>query len=81
MDGEASITTPYISENSFALKPTYIHSSKIAINCEETCLKQGKVSFTHNNVVNDFIVYELDIWSHDLSTGLLKDYFWSCSVD
>ena len=30
-------------------------------------LKQDKATFTHRNMVNLFIVYELDTWSQDLN--------------
>ena len=39
-----------------------------------TCLKQDKVTFTPNNIVNLLIVYELDRWSQELSADFtLKD--------
>ena len=38
------------------------------------CLKQDKVTFTFNKVVNLFIVYELDRCSQDLNSDItLKD--------
>ena len=55
-------------DNSFDSKLTYIHNYKTAVKFEENYLKQDIVSFTHWNVVNPFIVYEFDIWSHDLHT-------------
>ena len=39
---EQSITTPAESDNSFALKVTYIQDSKIAIKFEGNCLKQDE---------------------------------------
>ena len=37
-------------------------------------MKQDRVSFTHRNIVNVFIVYVLDTWSRDLNTDFtLKD--------
>ena len=33
-------------------------------------LEIKKTSFTHRNVVNLFIVYELDTWSRDLNTTI-----------
>ena len=65
---EESITTPITADNSFAAKLTYIHNPKIAVKFEGNCLKQEKVSFTHRNVVNIFIVYELVVWSRHLGT-------------
>ena len=34
---------------------------------EASCLKQDKEPFTRINVVNLFIVYELDTWPRDLN--------------
>ena len=36
---------------------------------KENCLKQDKVILASKNVVNLFIVYELDTWSRDLNAG------------
>ena len=70
------------SDNSFTPKFTYIHNTKIAVKLEGNCLKQNKVCSTHENVVNSFIVYELDI-SCDLNTDftlitILNYIIWSC---
>ena len=59
-----TITTT--SDNSFAPKITEIHNSKIALKFEGNCLKQDKVSFVQRNMVNIFIVYELNTWSRYL---------------
>ena len=42
-----------------------MHNSKIRREFKGRCLKQHKVTFTANNVVNLFMVYELDRWSKD----------------
>ena len=65
---ENSITIRATSDNSFDPKLTYIHYSEIAVKFEGNCLKQDKVSFSQRNAVNPFVVYELDIWPHDLNT-------------
>ena len=39
--------------------------------CKRICLKQDSISFIHGNIVNLYILYELDIWSKDLNTGLI----------
>ena len=54
-----------LSDNSLAPALTYIHNSRITVKFEGNCLKRDKVSFTHRNVVNFCIVYELDTWSRD----------------
>ena len=60
---EESIGNLATSDNSFVLKLTYIHNSKISVKFERNRLKQEKLSFTH--VVNFLVVYELDIFSRD----------------
>ena len=42
-----------------------MNNSRIKLAFKGSCLKQHKAPFTANNVVNLYIVYELDIWSHD----------------
>ena len=40
-----------------------------------SCLKQKNATFTPANIINFFIVYELDTWSRDLKSDLnLKDF-------
>ena len=57
---EESITTPSTPGNSYAPKLIFVHNWVIAVILEG--IKQEKASFTHVNVVNFFIVYELDTW-------------------
>ena len=45
-----------------------IHNGKIGTKYKENCLTEDKLSFTHRNVVNLFIVYELKTCSKDLIT-------------
>ena len=49
--------------------------SRIRLKCKGSCLKQeDKAAFTPKNVVNLFIVNELDTFSRDLNTDFpLKD--------
>ena len=42
-----------------------MNNSRIRFKFKESCLKQDKAPFTLNNVVNLYIVYELNIWSQD----------------
>ena len=58
---DESIKPTNVLGNSLALKLKWIHNSKKAV-------KQGKATFTHRNVVNLFIVYELNTWSTELYT-------------
>ena len=53
------------------------NKSRTRLRFEGSCLKQeDKARFTQNNVVNLFIVYELDRWSQELNTDFtLKSLF------
>ena len=52
-----------------------MNNSRLRPELRESCLKQIKAIFTTNNVVNLFIVYELDSWSQDFNTDFtLKDF-------
>ena len=47
---------------------------KVKVESKGSCLKQDKVNFTPRNVVNVFIVYELDTWSKNFNAYFtLKD--------
>ena len=49
-------------------------SSKMRLSFTGSCLKQDKAAFTPKNIVNLYIVYELDISSQDLNAKFtLKD--------
>ena len=52
-----------------------MNNSRIRLKFKGSYLKQeDKAAFTPNNVVNLFIIYELDTWSRDLNTNfILKD--------
>ena len=52
-----------------------LNRSRIRLKFKASCLKQeDRALFTPNNVVNLFLVYELDTWSRDLYTDFtLKD--------
>ena len=45
-----------------------MNNSKIRVRFKESCFKQDKVIFASRNVVNLFVVYELDVWLQDLNT-------------
>ena len=69
------IKPPYTENKSLSPKLTWMNNSKIRLRFTGSCLKQDKTTFTPNNVVNFYIVYELDRWSHDLNAKFtLKDY-------
>ena len=52
----------------------WINNSRVRLEFKGNCLKQDKVAFTPNKVVNLFIFYELGRWSKDLNADFtLKD--------
>ena len=73
---EESTKSPIASGNSLAPKLTFIHDAKIEVKFEGSCSNQNITSFSHRNVVNLFIVYELDTCSKVLNTDFtLGDLF------
>ena len=68
------INPPYTTNHSLSPKIVWMNNYRIRLEFKGSCLKQDKVTFTPNSVVNLFIVYELDRWSQDLNTDFtLKD--------
>ena len=68
------IKPPHAANKSFSPKLVWMNNSKIRLRFTGTCLKQYKATFTPNNAVNLYIVYELDRWSQDLNVKCtLKD--------
>ena len=62
-------TCPCIANVSVSPKRVWMNNTKIRLKFKGSCLKQEDTApFTPNNVVNLFIVYELDSWSSDLDT-------------
>ena len=53
----------YATNKSLPPKQIWMNNSKITLRFTGSCLKQDNATFTPNNVVNSFIVYELDRWS------------------
>ena len=56
----------------FFPKLVWMNNSTIRVEFKGRCLKQEKVTFTPNNVVNLFIAYELDRWSQDLNADVKR---------
>ena len=52
-----------------------MNNSRIRLEFKKRCLKQNKVTFTPNSLVNLFIVYELDRWSKDLNVDFARKYY------
>ena len=53
-------TTP---DNSVAPALSYI-DNKTRVKFDGDCLKQDKITFTHEKTVNIYIVYEMNLWNH-----------------
>ena len=57
------------------------NKSRLRLRFEGSCLKQEDTTpITPNNVVNLFIVYELDTWSQDLNVDFTLKYWLIGSV-
>ena len=66
---------PDTANKSFSPRLIWMSNSRIRLEFKERCLKQeDRAAFTTKNVVNLYIVYELNIWSQDLNNEFtLKD--------
>ena len=63
-----------ITENGPSQKIKWFHASKICLKLNGSCLKQNTATFNLANVMNLFIVCEIDTWSQDLKADFtLKD--------
>ena len=51
-----------------------MNNSRIILEFKGSCLKQDKAPSTPNNVVNLYIVYELNIWSQNLNAEFTLKY-------
>ena len=62
---------PYTANKSLSPKLMW-YNSRIKSKFKGSCLKQkDKAAYTPKNVVNSFILYELDTWSQDKTLILL----------
>ena len=57
---DESISPPSLSNNNLAPPLTY-SSVKTTVKCNESCLKQDRITFIHRNIVNHYIVYEINL--------------------
>ena len=67
-----SIKSPAISDNTINPRLNY-YGVKIRVHFTKSCLKQPKFTFTHKNIVNIYIVYELAASSSNSSDPTLKN--------
>ena len=63
-----SIKPPTTPNKRLAPKRKRNQNPKLALGYKGSCLKQGKATFTHINVVKLFIVYEQDTWWRGLNS-------------
>ena len=67
-----SIKLPTTSDNSLNPKLSY-HGTKTRVQFTRSCLKQPNFTFTHKEIVNIYIVYELRASSSHISDPTLKN--------
>ena len=58
---DESIKPPLTSHNIFNSGINYFDNARMRVKCDENYLKQEKVTFTHKQVVNIYIVYETNL--------------------
>ena len=74
-----SIKAPAASNSSLDSILDYSGNPKIQVKFDGSFLKQEKLTFTRNTILNFYIVYEIIIWPLDLdSKFVLLIYFWCC---
>ena len=73
-----SIKPPTISHKSLAPELNY-YGTKIKVKFTGSYLKQPKISYTHGEIVNIYIVYELGASASHNNDPTLKNYFIQCS--
>ena len=66
---DESINPPTRSNNSLAPALGYF-GNKVRVKFDGSCLKQDKITFTHEKPVNIYIVYELNLWNYVDSSDL-----------
>ena len=76
---DESIEPPSKSNNS--LTPALSYSgNKTRLKSYGSCLKQDKITFTHEKIVNIYIVYEINLWNYVDSSDLTLRNFLSGAV-
>ena len=66
---DESINPRTTSNNSLAPALGYF-GNKVRVKFDGSCLKQDKITFTHEKPVNIYIVYELNLWNYVDSSDL-----------
>ena len=87
---DKSTKPPATSNNSIDLALNYILNyinTKLQVKFDGSCLKQGRVTFTHKKVINIYIIYEISLWSYTQSANFtLGNYLfgaveWTINAD
>ena len=60
---DESIKAPNTSDNSLAPGLNYI-GNKVRVKFVGSCLKQDKITYTHGEIVNIHIIYEIKFWNY-----------------
>ena len=60
---DESINPPTTSDNSLAPLLSYF-GNKRRVKFDRSCLKQDKITFTHEKIVNIYIAYEINLWKY-----------------
>ena len=74
-----SIKSPTTSNDSFSPRLNY-YGVKIRVHFTKGCLKQPKSTFTHKNIVNIYIVYELAASTSHTSDPTIKNYLFGAVI-
>ena len=72
----ASIKLFSTSDNSLVPSVSYI-GTKTKIKFVGSCLKQDKITYTDKNIVNTYIVYEINLWNYKI-LGTINLYNTDC---
>ena len=77
------IKSPVTADKSISPKLKWINESRTRLRFTRSCLRLKISILTPKNIVNLFIVYELDKWSQDVKTkfSLKGCFFWSCKAN
>ena len=47
---------------------SFLNGAKIKVKFDVGCLKQGKITFDHGNILYVYIFCEINLWSNDLDS-------------
>ena len=74
---DENVKPPAASNNSLDLSLNH-NNTKLQVQFDGHCLKQHKVTFTHKQVVNIYIVYNINLCSYKQSNDftLEKSFIW-----